>query len=437
MPRKPDTKTHVVGDGDGKVTIYWPKDNGSFRVRWKNPDGSRGERREPTEAGARRVQLEVHDELIHRHEARASTTVRVSELVDLYLEARYRDAADGELEPETVDGYRSMLHRHFVPHVGAMQARDVDKVAMRVVLAKVSEELAGSTVLQFRRSVLSTFFTWVRENNEDLSTWNPLAGVKKGSKAPVKDGYRSDKFIPEDARPRTEDVEAIMGRFDELGRSDVALLVALMAFTGLRPGEALAVQPGDFDLSRSVCRVERQHNSKSGVKPYAKGRNWRTVHVPGRIHDRVLAQVDAVAGRPWLFPKYKGSQKTIDLVPWHYTTLHASYWLPHAEPLLPERVRYRSPHGLRHHFATWALKSQDHGGLGLSIAEVSKLMGHQRVSTTEETYTEVTSDLFAKLAEQTKQPPPTFTRLHVVQEPVTPERGEADGRSETPSAEGA
>lgn len=384
---KAKTRTQAVGDGDAKVTIYWPSTQGGpFRVRWTNPDGSRGEAKRRTEADARAVQLEVHEELLHP-ERQSDVALTVAELAGMFIDARQGRRAEG-----TMKNYRSKISKWVLPTIGAMRCVDVTPfVVQTLVIDKAAEVNEPSTVATLRDSVLSPLFGFGRDNVPDLSTWAPLHGVE----VPTVNLTQQDAmFIPMTQRPTTQQVSLIADLFESQDRHDVSLLVLVMAHMGLRLGEALALRTIDLDFQAGRCEVRRQLTGRE-IKPFAKGGKHRQTFIPGFMLDRLEARVAEVGGGDrWLFPSLKVVGR-----PMSQENFRDHFWAQ-ARPLLGG-IKYDTPHGLRHHFGTWCLAPVEDGGLGLTTMEVCFLMGHSSPSITERTYLEVHGGLFEKLATRT------------------------------------
>jgi site-specific recombinase XerD len=123
------------------------------------------------------------------------------------------------------------------------------------------------------------------------------------------------------------------------------LLVRLLLATGLRLGEALALEVGDVDLGRGVINVRR-----------AKGDRPRVAYVPAELVPRLAEWVEGRTGR--LFPiSGRHAQRVI-------------------ERMAREAGVTASAHCLRHTVATRVY--QRTGDLGV----VQRVLGHASVATT-------------------------------------------------------
>lgn len=162
------------------------------------------------------------------------------------------------------------------------------------------------------------------------------------------------------------------------GRRDATLLVTLYA-TACRVGEVLALRVRDLHLDAKDPYVD----------VVGKGGAPRVVYVPERAAAHVRAHVDDTLGKDpdhdaFVFWSREGAPGERPLTAGAVTKMmqrHARS-ARDACPDLPANV---TPHRLRHARATHWLDE------GLSVAQVSKLLGHKSVTTTME-YLDVTVD---------------------------------------------
>ena len=121
---------------------------------------------------------------------------------------------------------------------------------------------------------------------------NPTAGVR-----PPK-AERSEEMVV----PDVDEVGALITTADR----PLKLLVALCAFGGLRRGEAVAVQLGDFDFDAKALKVQRQVRQADGGSEFEppKHGSSRVVYLPQQLLDLVDDHVEnwGVRGADrWLF----------------------------------------------------------------------------------------------------------------------------------------
>ena len=170
------------------------------------------------------------------------------------------------------------------------------------------------------------------------------------------------KLVPNPEPKRRE--AATFGTWEELERLADELaperrsLPILVAGTGLRPEEWLALERRDIDTKAGVLHVRRVYTD-GRVREYGKqSRSIRRVPLRRRA-------VEALATHPWRLdtpPVYPGDRGG-------YLSLHAwrrDEWYPALEAAgLPHRV----PYSLRHMFASFAIAA------GVSLFYLARIMG--------------------------------------------------------------
>ncbi len=131
-----------------------------------------------------------------------------------------------------------------------------------------------------------------------------------------------------------------------------ALIVALLAETGLRAGELLSLRYADVDLRRGEVRV---------VGKYGKERIVFLGPISRAILASLIERLRPRPGDPIIGISYQALYKRLKT-------------LARRAGLDPRRVR---PHVLRHTFATEALRR------GMSLPALQKLLGHSDIKITE------------------------------------------------------
>jgi integrase len=164
---------------------------------------------------------------------------------------------------------------------------------------------------------------------------------------------------------------------------DCADLVYLLAWSGLRIGEACALRWDDLDASGGFIVVQRTAAWTRGrvrITP-PKSSKPRRVDLPRALvarleHRRTLAETEAaLAGRelsPWMFPEPAAPQHPLDV---RYFTIKRWPRLLRAAGL-----RYVNPHVLRHSYATQLLQA------GTPVAYVKDQLGHSSIAITVDIY---------------------------------------------------
>ncbi len=245
------------------------------------------------------------------------------------------------LADATYRAYRTLWKAHVASHgIAAMPAAEIRPETVEAWLRDRRASGAGDAALRKTMAVMQTVFE--RAVRYDRIPRNPVKAIKKPSAKPT-------------SRPRPISpaaVEEIRAQLD--GRD--GLMVAVLAYTGVRPGEARGLKWGDVGERR--ISIERAI-AGDGPKP-TKTDAMRTVPLPKPLAaDLAAVRGDApddsyvfarADGRPWNEDDWRNWRKR------RFTPAAASagvkisrpYDLRHAAVSLwlhEQRTRFRSPRG--------------------------------------------------------------------------------------------
>jgi site-specific recombinase XerD len=145
------------------------------------------------------------------------------------------------------------------------------------------------------------------------------------------------------------------------------LMLALLAFGGLRKSELLGLDWDDVDLERRLVRIRR-----------AKGGRQRVVPLHPALVPFVIdyAAVRAADPEPALFVGVQGKRLS--------QTIMAQTFLRYARAAGVNERKRVTPHTLRHVFASELLRA------GANLRQVQELLGHKHLDSTQR-YTRVTA----------------------------------------------
>lgn len=154
-------------------------------------------------------------------------------------------------------------------------------------------------------------------------------------------------------------------------------LILLTAKTGMRFSEALAITPGDFDFENQTIRINKTWGYKNGggFEPTKNRSSVRTIPVDFKTVMQFAALTEGMPKDDPVFVK-KG-QKI-------YNSTANGILARHCKNAGASTI---SMHGLRHTHASLLLFQ------GVSIASVSKRLGHADITTTQNTYLHIMQEL--------------------------------------------
>jgi integrase len=358
-----------IGVDNGDVRKSGPV----YRVQWRD------------EQGRQRSKTFTNKRDAESFEARVKLAKRQGELAALdagrqtlkaFSEDWWELHAEPGLAPKTRELYRWLLDTHLLPRLGHVQLRAL--TAERIQRA-AAEMLAGRVPAETTRKAL-TLLRGILERAAEWSriTHNPARYVRKPP--------RETRRLAQPLSPRQ--VERLRRRMREQGSIRNATLVSVLAYAGLRPGEALALRWGD--IGQQTIQIDKALSL--GDEKGTKNRRNRTVWLLGPLTTD-LAEWRLASGRPeenqLIFPTRAGA-------PWaqhDYQNWRRRHFAPAARAVGLTTV----PYNLRHSFASLLFAQQTNpaeiaGQLGHSLQMlfstyahvIDELRGRDRVSAEDE-----------------------------------------------------
>ena len=307
---------------------------------------------------------------VHESRQAARPLVDPNLTLDAYAD-RWLELIAPTLKPRSLEGYREKLRNHIRPALGPVRVRQLHRGTLKAFL---SGKLASGLSVDSVRLIHATLRAMLSAAVEDgLLIDNPSRGLGRVLRL-----VRSRAARQEDIKALDAEQEGAFLRAALEKDSHFYPLFLLLARTGMRLGEALALKWDDVDLVGREIRVVRARSIR-GVIDTPKSGHGRSVDVSSRLAD-VLGEVDrqskaqalkAGAPRPeWVFASAAGT-------PYDHANVAKAFKRATKAAGLPP---YLHVHCLRHTYASRLLAD------GASPAYVQEQLGHASIELTVGTY---------------------------------------------------
>lgn len=280
--------------------------------------------------------------------------------------------------PGTVAEYRRMAARTWLPRLGALPLDAITRAAVVDWVGWQRQQVARGGKPYSPKSIANAhgLLSTVLQSAVDAEVI--VRNVAKGVPMPS-DVEREDMTILTE-----NEATAVLDALPEYWRP----LVATLLGTGLRWGEATALQPGDLDLDgpTPVLRVTRAWKKDAagvylGAPKTRRGR--RTVALPEWLVPILRAQAAGKGADDLLFTGKQGGRVQAQ----HF---RERVWSPALERSgIGKRPRV---HDLRHTHASWMIAS------GIDLLTLQHRIGHESLKTTGDTYGHLMPDAHARSA---------------------------------------
>ncbi len=208
------------------------------------------------------------------------------------------------LAPRTLTSYSERLTNHVLPALGDLKVRDIKRRHVKNLWNLKQREGRSITVI---RAVLSSLLSDAVD--DEIIPINPCLGLTRKKRQPGR--VKADREI----RPLSrEQRDAMLTEAAKRPDRRIPVLLELLAKTGARPNEALALRPGDLDLKEKTVRIERGLDVDRSIRP-TKTYETRTVDLTPELTatlKRYLPWLTELALRrgwgevKWLFPNDEG-----------------------------------------------------------------------------------------------------------------------------------
>ena len=244
----------------------------TYTVRWRDPKPR--ERTLRTKAEAERFERSVR----HRLDVGTYRDPRLARITFKQWHDRWWPTVeDSDRAPNTVAQYESLLRLHVLPHLGHRRLGELRRIDFEEWLGKLRSEGLSASTVRTARTVSGMVLASAVDNG--CITGNPLAGLRLAQGSSTTRRALTAK-----------QVEVLVNAFDERYRA----LILVLAYGGLRPGEATALRRRHLD-DLGQLTVESglvEHRGKL-VEGSTKTRRARVVPLPATVAKELRQHLNA------------------------------------------------------------------------------------------------------------------------------------------------
>jgi integrase len=343
------------------------KRRGKYVVDWRDGAGVRRWRTFDKKGAADEFRDKVGPEARRRLLTNIQSTITTKEYVDLW-----KRLITHTVKPRTLARYAEIFTLHILPRFEKVRVRDLDRGRIKLFL---TEKLSAGFERRTVRNIQAVFRAMLNAAIEDgLMASNPAAKLGRVLKLTV-----SKSTTQEEIKALTKDQRQLFLHTAHRETPRYFPLFFALAGTGMRLGEALALQPEDLDVAGKMIRISRAF-SEDGALDTPKSGHGRTVEMSQSLADMLMAH-EVTRKQDKL--KYGWCS----LPSWLFVTKTGM-------PVNPANVRramlrvlkaaklplHFTPHGLRHTYASILLAD------GVSPVYVQEQLGHATIELTVSTY---------------------------------------------------
>ena len=271
---------------------------------------------------------------------------------------------DGAVRPITLNKYK-MAHSWLCRLVPDLKLCDLDRIHYQEIINSYAETHERQTTMDFHHLIKGAILDAV---DEGLIERDPTrkAIIKGKSPAPKKIKYLNQY-----------ELHTLLSSLSLKESINWDYFILLVAKTGMRFSEALALTPDDFDFAHQTLSISKTWDYKGdgGFLPTKNKSSVRKIQIDWQT---VIQFSELVRNLPKDKPIFVKEEQCVynstvnDILERHCTTLGL--------PVI-------SVHGLRHTHASLLLFA------GVSIASVARRLGHASMTTTQKTYLHIIQEL--------------------------------------------
>ena len=283
---------------------------------------------------------------------------------------------------------KEMFRVHILPAFGSMKLNKISVTYCQTIVNTWCDSLA-------KYRVMKNYVTKVLDYSVTLGLLkdNPMRKITMPKRKEVVDGEKVENYY------NKEELQHFLNCIKSDGFTRWHALFRLLAFSGMRKGEALALEWKDIDFNQSTVTVNktlaRGENNKLIIQSPKTKTSFRTVSVdPGTMQllkewrkeqatDFLKLGINTMNPSQVVFTNYKNDYMQLASVTNRINKI-----------IKKHDLKVITVHGLRHTHCSLLFES------GASIQEVKERLGHSDIQTTMNIYTHVTQQAKEGMAEK-------------------------------------
>ena len=286
-----------------------------------------------------------------------------NELFYKYYERWIKVYKDGAIRKSTMQKY--MLSLKWIKKLAPrLHIKDINRITYQELLNKYAEKHERQSTMDFHHQVKASILDAV---DDGLIEKDPTRKAIIKGKNPTRE--KKEKFLNQ------FELQKLMSDLNLDNEINNDWLIYLIAKTGIRFSEALAVTPKDFDLPHQMLNIDKTWNYKdqSGFEPTKNKSSERKIQLDWQTVIQFSELIKNIEEDKPIFINNRIYNSTInDVLSRHCKNVGV--------PII-------SIHGLRHTHASLLLYA------GVSVASVAHRLGHASMTTTQKTYLHIIQEL--------------------------------------------
>jgi integrase len=273
----------------------------------------------------------------------------------------------GAIRSVTLEKYYNDL-RHVEELAPELKLSEIDRTTYQQLINAFAETHEKVTVMDFHHHIKAVLLDAIDDGH---LTSDPTRRVVIKGRSHVK---KHETFLSR------YELETVLRDLNLGPEPDFDWLILLIAKTGMRFSEALAITPEDFDFKKQRLSISKTWDYKNGGG-FAETKNKSSVRNIQIDWQTAMQFSQICEGLPADRPIFVKADKSV------YNSTVNDRLAMHCKAVSAPVITI---HGLRHTHASLLL------GAGVSIASVSQRLGHSNMATTQKVYLHIIRELEAK-----------------------------------------